>query len=298
MIPALQSLVAAWQPRVEALADLSETWDKPVIFTEIGYRSLDGANRQGTGGPEYPSIDMEEQADTFEAAFQSVYNQPWLAGIYWWTWEPNPDQGGPCDDGYSPHDKPAENVLRRWYGAPELEAQAEPTDINQVKSIYSNNLDTGWEDRSWSASVNLNSNNPVFSGSEAIAVTAQGWGALSFHHPVFDTHSYQWLEFYVLKSSNDQELRVFFYDENDQEMTYRGVDNCRYTGGQEIQAGEWTRIRIPLKDLDASGKNIQGIAIKNYISQSASFWLDEIRLIGSSTDQETVLYFPLISINP
>ncbi len=114
--PTLAELMAAWQPKTAALAALAARWQKPVILTEIGYRSIDGAaihpwDYQITG-----RIDLQEQSDCYRAAFESVFGQPWFAGIYWWAWSPDPRRGGPTDDDYTPHGKPAEAVIRNWYG--------------------------------------------------------------------------------------------------------------------------------------------------------------------------------------
>jgi hypothetical protein len=35
--------------------------------------------------------------------------------MYWWQWSPDPNDGGPDDTGYTPHGKPAEQILRSWY---------------------------------------------------------------------------------------------------------------------------------------------------------------------------------------
>ena len=61
-------------------------------------------------------IDLQEQSECHRAAFDSVFGQPWFAGIYWWAWSPDPRRGGPTDDDYTPHGKPAEAVIRNWYG--------------------------------------------------------------------------------------------------------------------------------------------------------------------------------------
>jgi hypothetical protein len=117
--PTVEELEAAWEPRLEEMASLSSTWDgKPILFTEIGYLSIEGANTN----PWAPwmqdrPIDLQEQADCYLAALGSVWEQPWFAGMYWWDWSANPDVGGPEDPGYTPFGKPAEDVLRAWYGA-------------------------------------------------------------------------------------------------------------------------------------------------------------------------------------
>ena len=47
--------------------------------------------------------------------FRAVLRQPWFYGFYWWDWRTNPDWGGPDNRDYTPHEKPAETVLTRWY---------------------------------------------------------------------------------------------------------------------------------------------------------------------------------------
>ena len=87
---------------------------RPVIFTEIGYRSLDGTNRapwdfQATAAP-----DPEEQAACYRAAFEVwTPESAWLRGMFWWAWGvPEPLPG---DTDYTPRGKPAEDELRVWF---------------------------------------------------------------------------------------------------------------------------------------------------------------------------------------
>lgn len=115
--PTLDELREAWTPIVTALARLSAEWDRPILLTEIGYCSVDGANRSPwdcwlNGGPS----DLQEQADCYEAAFESLFNQPWFAGMFWWEWITDPTVGGPDDANYTPRGKPAEDILLVWYG--------------------------------------------------------------------------------------------------------------------------------------------------------------------------------------
>jgi hypothetical protein len=126
--PTFEELKAGWQGRVEMLADLSATWGKQVLFTEIGYRSVDGANRHPWEFREGGAVDLEEQADAYRAIFEGVYEQPWFAGLFLWAWSTNPLEGGSLDDGYTPHGKLAEDVIREWYRAApgEITAVLEP----------------------------------------------------------------------------------------------------------------------------------------------------------------------------
>ncbi|MEW5959983.1 MAG: hypothetical protein AB1801_19860, partial [Chloroflexota bacterium] len=128
--PSVEELRQGWTAPVTTLTNLADRWDKPIIFTEIGYRSLDGANQQPWDSLAEGNIDLQEQADAYRAAFESVYNRPWFAGMFWWDWSTNPDKGGVCDNDYTPYGKPAEDILRTWYGA--SSASAVPSDYNQT----------------------------------------------------------------------------------------------------------------------------------------------------------------------
>ena len=113
--PSLDELKDAWVPKVARFADLSARWGKPIVFTELGYRSIDGANTNPWNWMWKRPIDLQEQADCYRAALESVWDQPWFAGVYWWDWSAAPQVGGIEDAGFTPHGKPAEDVLRSWY---------------------------------------------------------------------------------------------------------------------------------------------------------------------------------------
>jgi hypothetical protein len=279
--PTVAEMKAAWQPHISTLKTLASTWNKPIIFTEIGYRSLDGSSQHPWDPNIGGIVDLQEQADAYQATFESVYNQPWFAGMYWWAWETDLFQGGPCDYKYTPYDKPAEEVLRAWYGAPRASKPTPQPDYSRNLVIYTDGPASGWEDWSWDANVDLASNSPVYSGTQAISITAQAWGTLQLRHSEFDSTPYYWLEFHVRKSSTAQQLGVFVIA-NDSELRTRPVDYCRYTDGQPIEPGVWTRVRIPLSDLNASDRLLQSVCIRNLGSQPSSFWVDEIRLVAAS----------------
>jgi hypothetical protein len=284
--PTLDELKAAWAPLVAGLKTLSEYWGKTILFTEIGYRSQDGANQHPWDFQIGGTIDLQEQADLYRAVFESVFNQAWFAGIFWWSWEPDPLQGGPCDMGYSPHDKPAEDILRLWYGASPRPAAAQLPGLDYTHSmpVYTEALATGWDNWSWPAEgvFDFASMEQVYSGTYAIKAVNPSWGAVALHHNAFDSSPYYWLELYVFKGSDPSNVAVWFNDENDAELRKRPVEDCRYTGGQPITAGAWTRVRIPLKDLDASNRLLSRLSIGNGFDQPLTYYLDEVRLVAAS----------------
>jgi hypothetical protein len=100
--------------RIESrLAEVAGRFGKPVLFTEVGYSSIDNAAvepwAEHAGAP-----DLQLQARCYEVIFESFAHQPWFAGSYWWKW-PSHGRGGPYDLSHRPNGKPAMEVLRQWF---------------------------------------------------------------------------------------------------------------------------------------------------------------------------------------
>jgi hypothetical protein len=117
--PTRDELVRGWtsnrygQNMVAAFRNWQASHGKPVIFTEIGYRSADGTNLAPWDFERAAPPDPGEQADCYAAAF-SVWTREgsWMKGVFWWDWSvPVPSPG---DTDYTPRGKPAEQVLRAW----------------------------------------------------------------------------------------------------------------------------------------------------------------------------------------
>jgi len=113
--PSRESLVRAWQPVVERLGKLAKESGRPIVFTELGYRSADGAAWRQWELPRDAPLNLEAQRAAYEAFFEAVWPQPWLAGVYPWKWYSYPNHGGPRSNDYEIEDKPAVEVVRRYY---------------------------------------------------------------------------------------------------------------------------------------------------------------------------------------
>jgi Ca2+-binding RTX toxin-like protein len=103
-----------YQSPVDFFHSLSLDYDKPVLFTETGYRSLDGTNISPGGGTG-STPDVQEQADAFNAFFQvwSSEGGSWFKGAEIWDWDLTNTYS---PTGYSPMGKPAQDVITDWFG--------------------------------------------------------------------------------------------------------------------------------------------------------------------------------------
>lgn len=109
------------QQNVQAIVDhflqpVAQEFDKPVIFSEIDYSSIDKTTidplTYRSGGP----IDVTEQARAYDAVFQALHDESWFsgmfpAGFYLTVFR---DSAGTTNSIWY---KPAEEVFRYWYGA-------------------------------------------------------------------------------------------------------------------------------------------------------------------------------------
>ena len=123
--PSVEDLKAAWVERghLDTLAGLAERHGRPVLLTEIGYRSARFTAAAPWDHRRDQEIDHDVQARAYRAVFEVLWDQPWLAGIYWWYWDADPEIGGEDDSGYSPRGKRALGVLEDYYLAASLEAE-------------------------------------------------------------------------------------------------------------------------------------------------------------------------------
>jgi hypothetical protein len=113
--PDFSTIMTGWSHWKAAIANFQTTVQKTVVFTEIGYCSQDGTNTEPWNWTLSGIVDLKEQTDCYEAVFQTFWREPWFGGIYWWVWDPDPAAGGPADVHYTPHGKPAEDVLKTYY---------------------------------------------------------------------------------------------------------------------------------------------------------------------------------------
>ena len=117
--PSIVEMKTIWENVAGFLESFYQKVEKPIIFSEIGYLSTDGTNKDPSNYKlqEIPGrlIDLQEQADCYEATFETLWNQTWLYGFYWWYWQTNPNAGGSNNSDYTPQNKPAQGVITHWY---------------------------------------------------------------------------------------------------------------------------------------------------------------------------------------
>ncbi len=95
-----------------------ETWHagrvRPMLFTELGYRSRTGASAAPWDETSGGTPNLDEQRRAFAAFRRAWSGAASLDGLYIWNWY---GFGGPGSVGYTPRGKPAEVEVRLLLGA-------------------------------------------------------------------------------------------------------------------------------------------------------------------------------------
>jgi len=118
----VEEIVARWKKIKRTLYEFQQKKGKPLILLEAGWCSLqNAADESWDYTKETVPIDLDLQRRLYEGFFRSWYGEPWFGGFMIWEWPPS--RGGPENRGYTPKNKPAEQVLREWLKKPRWEVR-------------------------------------------------------------------------------------------------------------------------------------------------------------------------------
>ncbi|WP_435624249.1 glycoside hydrolase family 113 [Flagellimonas sp.] len=120
--PSLETIKKGWQPHIQSLESFFQRYKKPILFTEVGYKSEASATVKPWEWGNALSILHRKKSDqtqflAYEAMFQEIWHKEWFAGTHVWEWDTRSTQeGAKTNLNFSPRYKPAENVIAKWYG--------------------------------------------------------------------------------------------------------------------------------------------------------------------------------------
>lgn len=119
--PTVCDLKTAWQPVLKKLKAFSKQWDKPILFTEYGYLSLDGcAGKTWELEKQRHSVDINQiaQSNAIQALLEVFAEEDWWVGGFLWKWYPNYSSAmgeGKRARDYTPQGKVAEELLKKMF---------------------------------------------------------------------------------------------------------------------------------------------------------------------------------------
>ena len=114
--PTIEKVLQGWRPISKQLESFSLALEKPILFTEYGYRSIEGTTITPWVSDTKAIISMNEQSLALEGLFISNWKENWFAGGFLWKWF-NKDikWSTKKNSGFTPQNKPAQLVVKKYY---------------------------------------------------------------------------------------------------------------------------------------------------------------------------------------
>lgn len=131
--------------------------------------------------------------------------------------------------------------------------------------VYEDELKNGWQSWSW-AKVDLA---VPTGGAKPIKVQGEPWSALALHHDAFPTTGYSKLIFTINGGA-----------QGGQTLTVKAMVDGKPVDSSfviQLKARTWTKVEVPLKELVAEGKAIDGIAWQGQADAYSPYYITRIQ---------------------
>lgn len=116
--PTVSDCIKGWHNEKIKLQKLHLKYNKQIVFTEFGYPSTNNSahNPWKWGDDNKKKINLEGQANAYKAVFKLFWKEQWFGGGFSWVWYLDYSKsGGNKDKTYTPQNKPAEKVIKKYY---------------------------------------------------------------------------------------------------------------------------------------------------------------------------------------
>ncbi len=113
--PDKDDLVHGFKKIAQKIKQKSIQTGKPILFTEIGFRSIQAPWIQPHERHNGQKITQKDQALCYQIVLKELEGQNWCAGIFWWKWPSYLNHRKPNNSGFTPNRKLAAKVFKRFH---------------------------------------------------------------------------------------------------------------------------------------------------------------------------------------
>lgn len=112
--PSKAELKANFDGIKNKIAKVYSKFNKPIVFTEIGFRSINAPWKtpHAEGDDSYNPL---HQQLCYEVVFEGIENEAWCAGILWWKFPSYLEHRGLENSEFTPNNKIAEETVTKWF---------------------------------------------------------------------------------------------------------------------------------------------------------------------------------------
>ena len=114
--PSKREMKSKWKSIVGKIEKVYSTYKKPIIFTEIGFRSVDQPWKNPHEHANGRAFNESDQKLCYEIVFEGIKGKRWCHGILWWKWPSYLHYRGEQNTGFTPNNKITEEVIAEWFG--------------------------------------------------------------------------------------------------------------------------------------------------------------------------------------
>lgn len=112
--PKTRKTIRNWRRISKKIKKKNQKFDRPILLTEFGYRSIEFAGRKPwLHDKGKDTSNLQAQVNLYEAFFRTFWKKDWIAGGFLWKWYADESEVKPTD--FSPQGKPALEVIKTWY---------------------------------------------------------------------------------------------------------------------------------------------------------------------------------------
>lgn len=289
--PSVEQLKQAFAPDAKFLEDLSTKWGKPILISELGVWSVDKYTQDYNYIDQSNQVDLQEQSNYYQAAFETFWGRDWVEGIFCYAIEGGANYAEPLNIHNDFIHKPAENVIRSFYGMPPFPtptaAIPPPAQFSNAEMIYDDKVYPNWIPNPPFGDPNAGDfdQNIIAVNGNAVMITLPTWQALDFRNDSVDWSKYQWLDFdiYLDAPANTVplDLTVTLRDTGYQGSPFRvELSNSQFIEGGKQKIGVWQHVQIPLDVFGPLLSHYGIISIGNWRTDPVVIYVDNLQLRG------------------
>ncbi|MBQ4802884.1 glycoside hydrolase [Aquimarina sp. MMG015] len=115
--PSVEEMREGWQKHKNKIIALQRTIEKPVLFTEFGYRSIHYTGKEPWASDRVKgNVDLKAQNNALTALYEEFWKEQWFAGGFLWKWYHDHDKvGGEDNNRFTIQNKPSEKLIQTLY---------------------------------------------------------------------------------------------------------------------------------------------------------------------------------------
>ena len=114
--PTVDECYNGWERDFLELKTVSEQYDKPIVFTEFGYRNIDYCAFEPWDESNNVTYNTDAQKNAYIALFRRFWSEPWFEGGFLWKWHArDEDVDGAQNNRFTPQNKPVEDIIKDIY---------------------------------------------------------------------------------------------------------------------------------------------------------------------------------------